>query len=155
MARLSVAAVAAALVAGCAPTTDAAPEGDTVRARTEAELTAILDALVAATGMPETRRITPDEDVRVPCGDGEHRLTAVVLADDPPELEPLADRIQAYLETEGWQLAALQPSDGPGGRGESRFLQRDGFETIVDVVRGTQGTGVDVEVLAPCRDLDG
>lgn len=119
---------------------------------TAAELEAIIAAAVEAAELPVTRR-SEDPGIVLPCGGDKERLTAKVNADDPPELESLADALTAHLQAEGWELRDTMPTTGPGGDSESRFLLRDGFEAIVDLVRGTTGTGVDLEVLSPCRDL--
>lgn len=121
---------------------------------TAAELAAVLDGVVAATDLPVTRR-RDDPDLFLSCDDGGERLAAKVNADDPPELEPLASDVVAHLEAEGWQRTGDLPIEGEAGDSLSVFLTRDGFEAIVDVVRGSEGTGVDVEVLSPCREMDG
>lgn len=121
---------------------------------TSAELSAVLDGVIAATELPVTRR-SDDPGLFLSCQDGGEQLTAKINADDPPELEPLADAVIDHLESEGWERTGELPIEGEGGDSLSVFLARDGFEVIVDIVRGKEGTGVDVEVISPCREMEG
>lgn len=121
---------------------------------TAAELAAVLDGVVAATDLPVTRR-RDHPGLFLSCDDGGEQLAAKVNADDPPELEPLARAVVAHLESQGWQRTGELPIEGEAGDSLSVFLTRDGFDAIVDVVRGADGTGVDVEVLSPCREMEG
>lgn len=146
--RLVATIILLALLGGCAMSRDETLE------ETAAELTAVLDDVIAATDLPVTRR-REDPGLFLSCDGGGEQLAAKVNADDPPELEPLARAVVAHLEAEGWQRTGDLPIDGEAGASLSVFLARDGFEAIVDVVRGADGTGVDVEVLSPCREMEG
>lgn len=146
--RLVVGIVLLSLLGGCAMTRDETLE------ETAAELTAVLDGVVAATDLPVTRR-RDHPGLFLSCDDGTERLAAKVNADDPPELEPLARAVVEHLEAQGWDRSGDMPIDGGAGESVSVFLTRDGFDAIVDVVRGADGTGVDVEVLSPCREMEG
>lgn len=122
-------------------------------ATTRAELEAIIEEAVAATALPVTRRWEPP-GLFLDCTDGTERLTQKVNADDPPDLVASFEAVVAHLEAQGWELAdELEFTDEASGPSTSAFLLRDGFEAIVDLVRGTDGTGVDLEVLSPCREL--
>jgi hypothetical protein len=136
------------LLGGCAMTRD-----ETLQA-TSTELAAVLDDVVAATDLPVTRR-REAPGLFLSCDDGTERLAAKVNADDPPELEPLARSVVAHLESQGWERTGDLPVEGRAGASMSVFLTRDGFDAIVDVVRGADGSGVDVEVLSPCSEMDG
>lgn len=146
--RLVVGILVLSLLGGCAMARDETLE------ETAAELAAVLDGVVAATDLPVTRR-RADPGLFLSCDDGGERLAAKVNADDPPELEPLARAVVAHLESQGWQRTSDMPIDGDSGESASVFLTRNGFDAIVDVVRGAEGTGVDVEVLSPCREMEG
>ena len=122
-------------------------------AETEAELAGIIEEAVAATDLPVTRRWDPP-GLFLGCDDGTERLTQKVNADDPDELVPYYEALVDHFRDRGWELAdELEFTDEASGPSTSAFLLHDGFEAIVDLVRGTEGTGVDLEVLSPCREL--
>ena len=122
-------------------------------AETEAELEAIIEEAVAATDLPVTRRWDPP-GLFLSCTDDTERLAQKVNADDPPELEPYFEGLVAHFEARGWELADELEFTGEGsGPSTSAFLLRDGYEAIIDLVRGSEGSGVDLEVLSPCREM--
>lgn len=127
---------------------------DDLMAATAAELEQVISDAVDATELPVTRR-REAPGLLLDCDDGTERLAAKVNADDPAVLEPLADALVAHLESQGWTRVTDLDLGGDDTPSTSVYLERDGFEAIVDLVRGTQGTGIDLEVISPCRDLSG
>lgn len=124
-------------------------------ATTEAELAEIIEEAVAATDLPVTRRWEPP-GLFLGCSEDTDRLAQKVNADDPPQLQPYYDGLVEHLQAQGFELAdELEFTNEEGMVSTSTFLLRDGFEAIVDLVRGKDGTGIDLEVLSPCRELRG